>query len=430
MHPLFQSMSLADVCTKITDGSHYSPKSVEFGFCMASVKDLTEFGINLSTCRRISKEDFLELVHQGCKPEVNDILIAKDGNSCLDTVCLHTIEQEVVLLSSVAILRPDTSIINPKYLALYLSDSRIKSEMKDTLVSGSAIPRVVLRSFKDFKVAVPPLPVQYRIADILGSLDDKIELNRRMNETLEQMAMALYKHWFVDFGPFQDGEFVESELGMIPKGWEVGVVGDIYHTSSGGTPSRKRAEYYDGGTINWLKTKELDDGFIFSTEEKITKVGLANSSAKVFSRRTVVMAMYGATVGKLGILANESSTNQACCALWGTKTYYSSEFIFLYLLFNRSEIINQAIGGAQQNISQQVIRGLKMIIPPYFVLDKITPLLKELYLMIENNDDTIRSLNEVRDYLLPRLLSGEINLDIVEDHVLEVMSDVNAPIRV
>lgn len=158
----FDSYKLEDLCEKITDGSHQSPKSVDEGYPMASVKDLTPFGIDLDSCRLISSEDYTKLVQQGCRPEVNDILIAKDGNSCLETVMVQREEQEVVLLSSVAILRPNPSKVDPKYLSLYLSDKRVIKDMKERLVSGSAIPRVILKAFREYEVNLPPIQIQKR----------------------------------------------------------------------------------------------------------------------------------------------------------------------------------------------------------------------------------------------------------------------------
>ena len=119
---------------------------------------------------------------------------------------------------------------------------------------------------------------------------------------------------------------------------------EVYPTSSGGTPSRKKDEYYKGGTINWVKTKELKDRFVWDTEEKITELGLQKSSAKVYPSNTVVMAMYGATIGQLAILGSEAATNQACCAFRVHDSEYGYPYIFLYLLHSRSDIIGLRAG--------------------------------------------------------------------------------------
>lgn len=305
---------------------------------------------------------------------------------------------------------------NARYIS-YLLESLDLSQLN----AGSGVPTLNRNDVHPLEVTVPNIEIQTQIADMLGSLEDKIKINLRMNETLEQMTMALYKHWFVDFRPFQDGEFEESELGMIPKGWKVGEITDICDTSSGGTPSRKKPEYYQEGTINWLKTKELDDNFIFSTEEKITELGLKNSSAKLFPEGTVIMAMYGATVGKLGILGCASSTNQACCALIPRDAAFPSEYIYTTLLHNRDEIIKLANGGAQQNISQQLIRTFPIVIPPENILKKVNPILQQYLQLKRANEKENMYLMQSRDYLLPRLLSGKIDLGEAEKQVEEVL---------
>jgi type I restriction enzyme, S subunit len=184
----WQSTTLGSVCTVITDGSHSSPKTVSSGMPMASVKDLNFWGLNLKTARLISLEDYEELVRQGCKPQMGDVLIAKDGNSALDTVCVVEEPIDTVLLSSIAILRCNQTLITPRFLKYYFMSPQTIRYLKNNFISGAAIPRIVLRDFKRAQIDLPPLPEQRAIAHILGSLDDKIELNRKRNETLEAIV--------------------------------------------------------------------------------------------------------------------------------------------------------------------------------------------------------------------------------------------------
>jgi len=270
------NLTLGDVCEKITDGAHNSPKSVQNGKPMASVKDLTRFGVDLSEARLISHEDFDALVKQGCRPVVGDVLIAKDGNSALDTVCTVDKPLDAVLLSSVAILRPNKEKLDADFLKYYFCSKETIDYLKGNFISGAAIPRVVLKDFRKAVIKTPPIEKQREISRILRSLDNKIELNRQTNQTLEQMAQALFKSWFVYFEPvkakmaakqagasaelieqaaicaisgktpeqlpqldpqtlqqlkttaalFPD-DLVDSELGEIPEGWEVQVLENL-----------------------------------------------------------------------------------------------------------------------------------------------------------------------------------------------------------
>lgn len=194
-------LTLGDVCEKITDGAHASPKTVAEGMPMASVKDLTRFGVDLTKARLIDIGEYEKLVKQGCQPEVGDVLIAKDGNSALDTVCTVDEPLDAVMLSSVAILRPEKNKLDSDFLKYYFNSEHVIDYLKSNFISGAAIPRVVLKDFRKAEIKVPPLNIQKSISKKLRMIDDKIELNRQANQTLEHIAQALFKCWFVDFEP-------------------------------------------------------------------------------------------------------------------------------------------------------------------------------------------------------------------------------------
>ncbi len=158
----WEAATIADLCSVVTDGSHHSPKSVEkeSGLPMASSKDLTDLGIDYESCRYISKEDFSGLEKNGCSPQIGDVLIAKDGARCGETCCIHVDEDAVVLLSSVAILRPKSQDLST-FLNTLMSQSETVADLRENYVSGSAIPRIILRDFKRFPVLTfPPLVLE------------------------------------------------------------------------------------------------------------------------------------------------------------------------------------------------------------------------------------------------------------------------------
>jgi len=232
----------------------------------------------------------------------------------------------------------------------------------------------------------------------------------QINDNLEKQAQAIFKSWFVDFEPFQDGEFVDSELGMIPKGWRVGCVGDIAETTSGGTPNRSKSEYYKNGKILWVKSKELNNSILFDTEEKINETGLKRSSAKLIPSYSVLIAMYGATVGQIGLITEEATCNQAICAvLPSQKLPYS--FNYLFFQNYRKMLSNLAVGSAQQNISQDLIKNSKLIIPTTKVLADFHSKVDVILKTIENNCRENIGLKYLRDSLLPKLMSGELSVE-------------------
>jgi type I restriction enzyme S subunit len=284
---------------------------------------------------------------------------------------------------------------------------------------GGAQQNLNAGMIKDLFISTPDLPTQTAIAEILSSLDDKIELNNKINKELENLAQTLFKQWFIDFEfpnengePYKSsgGEMVESELGEIPKGWEVGTIESLTQKmNSGGTPSTRNADYYDGNII-WYSTKELKDNFIFDSERTITLNGLNNSSAKLFPTNTVVMAIYAApTVGRLGILSQESAFNQAALG-FVAKVEVGYEFMYLLLKYLRDDFNNLANGAAQQNLNVGLVKNFKILMPLIEPLAKFQSLMKPVFESIKNNQLENNSLTKTRDTLLPKLISGELEV--------------------
>ena len=183
---------------------------------------------------------------------------------------------------------------------------------------GSAVPTLNRNYIHPLMIsATSDIKEQKAIAATLSCLDDKIELNNRMNDTLEQMAQALFKSWFVDFEPFQDGEFEDSELGKIPKGWEVGALSDVCDVLSGGTPKTKVDSYWDGD-IPFFTPKDVNGWYVFQTEKNISDAGLVSCNSRLYPKDTVFITARG-TVGKVVLSAGDMAMNQSCYALCGKK---------------------------------------------------------------------------------------------------------------
>ena len=274
---------------------------------------------------------------------------------------------------------------------LYYSLISIYDTLRIMGGDGTAVPIVNKGDFEKIVLSIPFLDEQRRIASILTSFDDKIDLLRRENATLEAMAETLFRQWFV----------VEAKYGEV-------VLGDVVKTTSGGTPSRKHPDYYENGTVCWVKSKELNGSFISSTEELITENAVANSSAKILPEKSVLIAMYGATVGEYGILSRPMTCNQAVCALIPNEKYPFT-YLFVWAATMKQEFINLATGAAQQNISQDLVKQQYV----YGDIEKIKEYdscVRSLFDKMENNQEQINTLIQTRDGLLPRLMSGEIKV--------------------
>lgn len=174
---------LEDLCSKITDGSHYSPSAQSGGFPMLSVKDMEEFGFSYASCKFISSEDFQKMKINDCIPQKNDILLAKDG-SVLKHIFVYSDKKEEAILSSIAIFRPNTKIVNPTFLCYTLKSPKVFRYISENCVSGSALPRIVLKDFKRVEIDIPNLEVQNQIIRILVAIDEKRKTNQKINDNL------------------------------------------------------------------------------------------------------------------------------------------------------------------------------------------------------------------------------------------------------
>ncbi len=211
---------------------------------------------------------------------------------------------------------------------------------------------------------------------------------------------------YVDIAEKREGDnpFRETEIGLIPRDWKVVRLGDVSETKSGGTPSRKKPKYFTG-VIPWVKSGELDDNVIYDTGEKITKEALSDSSAKVFPKGTLLIAMYGATVGKTAILGIDASTNQAVCAIFPKKKSFLSEFMRYYLTFVRPKLLRERFGGAQPNISQTIIRNSKIVLPPLPEQQRIANVLGTIQRAIEQQDKIIEAAKNLKKSLMQKLFT-------------------------
>lgn len=302
---------------------------------------------------------------------------------------------------------------------IYYFLSFIKPQLKNIAFGGTTMPIINKSTFENLQIHLPPLDEQKKIAALLSSLDDKIELNQQINKKLEEMAQAIFRQWFIDFNfpdengnPYRDsgGPMIDSELGQIPAGWSVGKLCDICsYIASGGTPSTKERSYYFGN-INWFTTKELNDGFVFESDKTISDSGLLNSSAKKFQKHSVVVAMYGATSGKLAILSNEATFNQATCGMITDENKSSTWFLYLWLLNNREHLVSLSNGAAQQNLNVGQIKNYPILLIDCSLNTKFRDFAESIFLQIERNSQEIIKLQNSRDILLPKLMSGEIRL--------------------
>ena len=253
------------------------------------------------------------------------------------------------------------------------------------------------------------------------NLDQKIRLNEQINQNLTAMAKQLYDYWFVQFDfPNEEGKPYKSSGGEmvwnkklkreIPKGWNISLIKDFATTYSGGTPKSTNIEYYNNGEIAWINSGELNSPIITKTTNYITKCGLENSSAKLYPSNSILVAMYGATAGKVSLLTFEACSNQAVCGIIPTienMLYY----VYFHISSLYSHFITLSTGSARDNISQNTIKNILLPIPTRNILKLFDEKIGSIYQMIVNNYQQIDSLAMQRDELLPLLMNGQVSVN-------------------
>jgi type I restriction enzyme S subunit len=288
--------------------------------------------------------------------------------------------------------------------------------------SGTSVPTLNRNDVHKLDVLIPSLKEQETIASILSAVDAKIENNLAINKTFEEMAMALYKNWFIDFGPFQDQEFIESELGLIPKGWEVKNFFDLFTLLSGGTPKTSVTEYWNGN-INWVSAKDIGSNngsfYINHTEKKVTNLGIKKSAAKILPEDTVIVVARG-SVGKYGMLTKPMAINQSCYGIY-SKSNYSQPVTYLLIQSLMNHFVQVSYGSVFDTITTSTFQNINILLPPESILNEIKNNIDEYFTQIKQNVIENQTLTKLRDTLLPKLISGKIRLKEFKKEVSTIL---------
>ncbi len=321
--------------------------------------------------------------------------------------------------SGMVILRNKNVEINTKYLYILLKSSYMKKQYLE-LISGSVQNQLPIRDLQHIKLRIPQLINQKKIVQIINNLEQKIFLNRKIISNLEQLSHALFIQWFIDFEfpneeglPYKSsgGEMVESELGEIPKRWSVGEIDNLGTIIGGGTPSKKYDEYYTDNGISWITPKDLSNDkntFIYKGAIDITELGLKKGSARILQKDTVLFSSR-APIGYIAIAGKEVTTNQGFKSIVPDKGY-SSYFIYHLLKFKLPMIEAAAGGSTFKEISGKGLKEIPVTLPSVELVNKYKEIVEPLFLQIQMLEKENKNLTQLRDTLLPKLLSGEIEI--------------------
>lgn len=366
---------------------------------------------------------------------------------------------EYLLSTNTMRLRVNPKIADQYYVYYYFSWSKTSNLIK-ALNSKSVQPVFNFSTLKKFKIDIPPLEEQKAIAHILGSLDDKIELNRQMNATLEAMAQALFKSWFVDFDPVLDNALAAGnpipdelqekaaarealgnarkplpediaalfpaafvwteEMGWIPEGWEVKSLDELITLIGGGTPKTSVEEYWDGD-IPWFSVVDApnpSDVFVIDTEKHVTQAGIDNSSAKILPTGTTIISARG-TVGKCAMVATPMAMNQSCYGIRG-KDGISDTYVYYAIYLQVADLQQRSHGSVFSTITRDTFKTIKLPFGSPQITEKLDDVIRPYFDKILSNSLQANTLKQLRDTLLPKLLSGELRIPDAEKLVEEI----------
>ncbi|WP_081415649.1 restriction endonuclease subunit S [Aquimarina latercula] len=363
-------------------------------------------GTNMKTYKIIEKNQF-----------AYGPVTSRNGDK-ISIALLEDFEKAIVSQAYTVFEVIDEQEVLPQYLMMWFRRpefdrfARFKSH-------GSAREVFDWEELCDTQLPIPSIEKQQQIVAEYNTVTHRIQLNEKINTNLEATAQALYKHWFVDFEfPNEDGKPYKSSGGDmiynkeldkdIPVGWSVESVKDFsLDMKSGATPNRSEIDYWNSNDYSWIKTGELKNSVIINSEESISALGLKNSSTKLLPINSVLIAMYGQgnTKGQVGYLKIEATTNQACCAMICKDENYST-FLYYHLRVNRNEIVKDAIGGAQPNLSKELIEKICIIKPTEDILIK-TPFVEILNSRWRTSLES-QKLKELQSLLLAKMTQVEL----------------------
>lgn len=398
----WKEVTLGEVSSKIGDGLHGTPKYDDEGsyfFINGNNLNCGKIIIKDDT-KRVGIEEFVKN-----QKELNEQTILVSINGTIGNVAKYN--NEPCILGKSACYINVIKEVDKEFIYYILTSANFKRNITNE-ATGTTIKNVSLKQMREYKFNIPcNLADQRRIASILSSLDRKIELNNKINADLEEMAQAIFKNWFVDFEPFKDGKFVDSELGKIPEGWKVGRLTDIIKLMPGGTPKTSEPLYWDNGTIPFFSPKDVNGVYCFATEKHITETGLNKCSSNLYPKDTIFITCRG-TVGKVCLAACDMAMNQSNYAIRAIDGY-SQYYVFFLVKSVVERLIKKSNGAVFSAITSKDFDE-EILIPSQKAVEDFTNVIDGFFRRIFTIGTENSRLSLLRDTLLPRLMSGELEV--------------------
>lgn len=410
------------------DRGHNYPKKTDFrknGYCLfLSTSNVSTSGFKFDSLEFISKEKD-GLLRKG-KIKRKDIVLTTRGTVGNVGYYDSKVQFENIRINSgMVLLRCDTEEIHPYYLYLFLRSNLFKTQVLSQ-GSGSAQPQLPIGSLRNILIPWKEIDIQTKIAKVLSDLDAKIELNSKFNTELEEMAKLIYDYWFVQFDfPNANGKPYKASGGKmvfnkelnreVPDGWVVNKIKQVLKTDLGGTPSTKIESYWNGA-IPWLNSGEIADFPIISSELTVTQDGINNSATTLMPAGSCVLSITRHL--RPSILAVDSCVNQSVVGFFESENLKSS-YVYPYLVNEIPRLMSLRTGAQQPHINKGIVDASFIHTPSKQILEKYYKLVDSKYKKIINNAFQNQKLTELRDWLLPMLMNGQVTVGEAEEMIVE-----------
>ncbi|MED4015526.1 restriction endonuclease subunit S [Sutcliffiella cohnii] len=427
----WKEITLEDVVDVLGDGLHGTPKyDVHGEYYFINGNNLNGKIIVNDQTKKVGKDQYLKY-----KKDLNDRTILISINGTLGKIAVYNGEK-VVLGKSACYFNVKENY-NKEFIKYVMYSKKFKDYL-NTHSTGTTIKNMGLKQMRAFKFHIPSLAEQNSIANILSTLDEKIELNNQINEKLEELAQYIFKRWFVEFefpnedgNPYKSsgGKFIESEIGLIPENWSISNLGEVISVQNGF--AFKSKDFKEVGEIGVIKIKNISEGVVDvnNTQYIDLEVSIKTNEKFLIHGSDILIAMTGAEVGKIGIVPQTSKKlylNQRVGKIIG-KINGGKEFVFYYLSRNsvQEQIKSIAMGSAQPNISSTSIENIKSVVPTKSVLEKYGKLTSSIISNYASNLEQNNNLSSLRNNILPKLMNGEIPILEIEKEVEECLQKSN-----
>ncbi|MBB5225358.1 restriction endonuclease subunit S [Treponema ruminis] len=405
-----RTYTLKDISLNICDGVHNTVIDDENGDCLLlSAKNIQcgRIVFDENTDRKINRE-LCNKLKKRTKLSKNDIAITTVGANVGDLAIVGDGSENYEFQRSVGIIKANTKIADPIFL-FYLLGTNSFNYYFHVIATGSAQPCLFLGTLNKIKVQLPPIPTQQKIASILSAYDNLIQNYKKQIEALQTAASELYKEWFVRFR-FPGWQTTEFENG-IPEGWKVERIGNVGEVIGGGTPSTENEEYWDGD-IPWLSPVDLSDNtnvYVSRGSKNITELGLKKSSAKMMPKDTVLLSSR-APVGYVALAKNPICTNQGFKSVVCNTSVIQPIYLYYYFRMNKNYLQSIASGATFPELSGSMMKKIKVLLPPEKVQQQFSERANSFIAKAELLSEQITNLTQQRNLLLPRLMSGKLEL--------------------